>query len=307
MDKGNRLSHVFISYSRANIAYVEQLADHLQSQKITYWYDTSIETGQNWRDELATAIIRSSAVIVIMSKTASQSEWVSRELEIARDHKLPILPLLLDGDAFPTLVEIQFFSVVGEVMPTDDFYTTLRKSVYPNTTFFTDQLVAALVHEKDFERQASSEKFTEYIPSFIGIRQTLLEINAISVIKADGLDHDSIAAIHDTFFRYLTDWKPSFFLARLLKKTGVLCFIYEEDVSQETMDWVKKQQRDTEEEKLVLVDGVRTTSWVITVNKQKTHSYTVMLPMFPPAAASFYPGKKWLDNFLKRYSEKQNS
>jgi hypothetical protein len=298
------LSHVFISYSHANKDYVERLVNDLRSQQVTYWYDAAIETGRVWDKELVNAIIRSSVVILVMSAAARQSDWVSREIQVAIDHNLPILPLLLDGDVFPTLAHIQFFSVVSGNMPTQEFYSALLKIVYPNTTFFIDQFINALEHEKGFERQPPSEKFTGYIPGYIGIRQTWVDINAITVIKADGLTHDTIAAIHDTFFQYLTDWKPPFFLARILKKTGVLCFIYEEDVSQEMIDWVKKQQRDTEEEGLVLVDGVRTTSWVITLNNQKSHSNTILLPMFPPAVAAFHPGKAWVESFLKRYAEK---
>ena len=179
-------------------------------------------------------------------------------------------------------------------------------NISPQQTNFIDVFVAALEQEKGFERQPSSEKFKDNIPAYIGIHQSWFDINAIALIKADGLTHDAIAMIHDAFFQYLTDWKPPFFLARILKKTGVLCFIYEEDVSQETIDWVKKQQRDTEEEGLVLVDGVRTTSWVITLNHPKTYSNTVLLPMFPPAAAAFHPGKAWVEGFLKRYAGKHS-
>jgi len=96
----SRASHVFISYSRVNIAFVNRLIDDLQRQGITVWVDQSGLTPgtPDWETALRAAISRAHAVILIASEEARKSPYVKDELRLASEvYKLPIYPIWVAG------------------------------------------------------------------------------------------------------------------------------------------------------------------------------------------------------------------
>ena len=95
-----RATHVFISYSHANISFVHRLASDLQSNGITVWVDQSGLTPgtPDWETALRDAIGKAHAVILIASEEARKSPYVKDELRLAHDvHHLPIYPLWVAG------------------------------------------------------------------------------------------------------------------------------------------------------------------------------------------------------------------
>jgi hypothetical protein len=67
------------------------------------------------------------AALVVMTPAAEESEWVGREIHRAESKGKPILPRLLDGDAFFRLGETQYEPVVGGKMPSKAFVQRLRR------------------------------------------------------------------------------------------------------------------------------------------------------------------------------------
>ena len=95
-----RATHVFISYSRANISFVQRLVADLQRSGITVWIDQSGLTPgtPDWETALRNAIGKAHAVILIASEEARKSPYVKDELRLAHDvHHLPIYPLWVAG------------------------------------------------------------------------------------------------------------------------------------------------------------------------------------------------------------------
>ena len=91
---------VFISYSRKDFnevnAFVEMLKQHIPTLDI--WFDLDgIESGDEFRDKIISAIKRSRYVLFALSKNSDQSEWTRKELQFAKGKKIKIIPLLLDG------------------------------------------------------------------------------------------------------------------------------------------------------------------------------------------------------------------
>ena len=79
---------VFISYSRKDLAFVEQLAADLQAAGLDVWYDLSgLEGGERWRIEIEKAIQESQYVIVVLSPNSVASTWVEEEILFARNLK----------------------------------------------------------------------------------------------------------------------------------------------------------------------------------------------------------------------------
>lgn len=103
------MSHLFISYSRHDIAFVRHLKRLIEAEGLRVWVDeTGLRPSQHWWRRILTNIEVSAAMIVVMSPHASESQWVEREvLHADRLHK-PIFPVLLAGEVWPMLANIQY-------------------------------------------------------------------------------------------------------------------------------------------------------------------------------------------------------
>jgi hypothetical protein len=119
------MSNVFISYSRTDQPYARQLAEEMRRRGLNVWIDDRIEQGQHWFDEIEQAIMGAHAFVVIMTPDANGSEWVRKEVLLAKRENKPIYPLLLSGREFGLLIDIQYADVRGGRMPPEGFYHKL--------------------------------------------------------------------------------------------------------------------------------------------------------------------------------------
>jgi TIR domain-containing protein len=70
------------------------------------------------------------AFLIVMSPEAEQSEWVQKEVLLAKRYRRPIFPLLLRGEEMPILIDLQFADVKNGEMPGPDFYRRVTRSIY---------------------------------------------------------------------------------------------------------------------------------------------------------------------------------
>ena len=69
------MTQVFISYSRKDLDFVEQLATDLKAAGLEVWYDLSgLEGGARWRIEIEKAIRESQYVLIVLSPDSVVSE-----------------------------------------------------------------------------------------------------------------------------------------------------------------------------------------------------------------------------------------
>ena len=88
------MTQVFISYSRKDLAFVEQLASDLEDAGLNVWYDLSdLEGGSRWSKEIEKAIRESQYVLVVLSPDSVASKWVEEEFLFAGELKKKIIPL----------------------------------------------------------------------------------------------------------------------------------------------------------------------------------------------------------------------
>ncbi len=120
---------VFISYSHLDLAYVRKLAGYLEQANIKAWFDEEIVTGERWVSVIRDQIASCSAMIAVMTPAAEESVWVDRELAQADALARPILPLLLDGNVFFRLANLQYELVSGGQMPSRAFVDALRAAL----------------------------------------------------------------------------------------------------------------------------------------------------------------------------------
>jgi hypothetical protein len=123
--------HVFISYSHAaaDSAYVHRLAEYLTAARVVVWFDREIVSGSRWHAVIEERINSCDAFIVVMSPGARESQWVNREIDQADRQRKPIFPLLLEGDRFFRLADVQYEDVTGGRMPSPEYITQLPRQV----------------------------------------------------------------------------------------------------------------------------------------------------------------------------------
>lgn len=99
-----RYSHAFLSYATPDRAEVLKRAQAFQAAGLAYFQDVvSLNPGERYADVILENIDRSDLFVVFWSKAASQSAWVTREIDRALDAQrrspegLPdISPIVLD-------------------------------------------------------------------------------------------------------------------------------------------------------------------------------------------------------------------
>jgi hypothetical protein len=103
------MSHIFISYSSQDIEFVRYLRTLLESEGFAVWVDEArLTPGAGWWKDIEQNIERCAAFIVVMSPNAYESDWVEREILLAEHRKKPIYPVLLTGNAWSRMANIQY-------------------------------------------------------------------------------------------------------------------------------------------------------------------------------------------------------
>ncbi len=118
--------YVFVSYSHEDYEYVARLCGYLRSVGIEPWTDLGVQHGDRWAQTIEERLRSCLAFVPVMSTHARQSDWVRREILLAQNLEKPILPLLLSGDRFLELLDIQDNDVSGGALPGPAFLARLR-------------------------------------------------------------------------------------------------------------------------------------------------------------------------------------
>lgn len=102
------MAHIFISYSKQDIVFARHLRRLLEDQGFGVWMDeTQIVPSDLWWPTIEANIKTCGAFIVIMSPRSRPSVWVEREILYAERLKKPVFPILLEGEIWPRLANIQ--------------------------------------------------------------------------------------------------------------------------------------------------------------------------------------------------------
>ncbi|MGB7339136.1 MAG: toll/interleukin-1 receptor domain-containing protein [Phototrophicaceae bacterium] len=125
------MTHIFISYSRTDMDYVQKLEQRLLSEGFTVWRDNHIQSGDAWWQVVKANLRDCAAMIVVMSPRAALSPWVLRETAIADFLNKPVFPLLLKGeptgDAWSIYAFIHHTDVRDAYLPSTSFYDHLER------------------------------------------------------------------------------------------------------------------------------------------------------------------------------------
>lgn len=101
---------IFLSHTSADRDFAERLATDLRNEGCNvFTYFDAISPGESIAEKIATAILESDAVIILLSKESAQNPWVNSEIALARaqiERGAPrrILPVVIQKDS-----ELPFF------------------------------------------------------------------------------------------------------------------------------------------------------------------------------------------------------
>jgi hypothetical protein len=120
---------IFISYSHKDQDYVNKLVEAIKKQELTWWVDNKIDYGDQWTREIEENLKKCQVFLLVMSPSSKESDWVKRELTFAQQLKKPIFPLLLDGEIWFQVIDIQIIDVKGGKLPPDIFFNKVRSKL----------------------------------------------------------------------------------------------------------------------------------------------------------------------------------
>jgi len=128
---------IFISYSRKDQDYVNKLVEALREQELPWWIDNKIDYGDQWTREIKENIKKCQIFLLVMSPSSEESDWVQRELTFAQHLRKPIFPLLLDGEIWFQVIDIQTTGVLGGELPPASFFNKIRSKLNNKTSELT--------------------------------------------------------------------------------------------------------------------------------------------------------------------------
>jgi tetratricopeptide (TPR) repeat protein len=106
------MSHIFVSYSRKDSSFVDQLIQDIEKRGIAVWVDREdIAGGETWRAAIADAIRECLAFVIVLSPNSTKSKNVSKELSLAESHNRQIIPLLYQLCEIPPTLEYQLAEI----------------------------------------------------------------------------------------------------------------------------------------------------------------------------------------------------
>lgn len=130
----------FISYSHKDESYLQRLLVHLmplsRQSRLDLWVDKRIKVGDKWRDEIQTALARSSIAILLISADFMASDFIVENelapLLTAAEHRgTRILPLIVSPSRFLRDKRLSVFQAANDpALPLSALTPEQRENVF---------------------------------------------------------------------------------------------------------------------------------------------------------------------------------
>lgn len=122
------MSHVFISYSKEDGEFAENVQHRLQQAGFTVWRDVQLRGGEDWRQGIDDGIRKAFALIIVMSPDAKNSEYVTYEWAFAWGVGIKVIPILFKStNLHPRLESLQYLNFTNrDARPWNELFELLR-------------------------------------------------------------------------------------------------------------------------------------------------------------------------------------
>lgn len=94
------MSDIFISYAKSDKKIAKSLAEVLEQQGWSVWWDIKNPPGRTFHEVISEALAASKCVIVLWSKDSVKSHWVNEEAIEASRRKI-LVPALIEDASIP--------------------------------------------------------------------------------------------------------------------------------------------------------------------------------------------------------------
>ncbi|MFZ1041762.1 MAG: SUMF1/EgtB/PvdO family nonheme iron enzyme [Anaerolineales bacterium] len=119
------MGHIFISYSHKDTEYVHRLQEDLLKQGFSVWIDDRIDYDAPWPKIIQDHLNNCDVIILIVSENSFESEWVQKEVARAKRIGKLVLPILLDGNMWPSVESTQGMDAKNKELLPEKFYERL--------------------------------------------------------------------------------------------------------------------------------------------------------------------------------------
>jgi len=164
---------IFISHSSDDSAIAFILCEAFEEQGVKCWIaPRDIKVGLPYAQSIVEGIENSKALVILFSSNSNSSDGVRKELEIATNSKIPVIPLRIEN-IFPTKA-MKFYIMDNHWMDAinpksmDDFnrfVVEVKNIINPDDidTFGYELLLT----DTNIAKEEKTNNFTEYIIPFI--------------------------------------------------------------------------------------------------------------------------------------------
>ncbi len=95
---------IFVSHSNKDKTFVKAIIDNLPKSYHSWIDERKIIAGENFENKITQAIIDDNTILVLfVSDHSVKSKWVQKELQLAKQNSIPIIPIILDNSAIELL------------------------------------------------------------------------------------------------------------------------------------------------------------------------------------------------------------
>jgi len=105
--------YIFVAYSHADRELVYPEIERLHNLGYRIWYDEGIDPGNEWPEEIAQALAKSSFFVVFISPDAVKSVYVRNEIAFALEYKKKYLAIHLKETELPMGLKLQIGNMQG--------------------------------------------------------------------------------------------------------------------------------------------------------------------------------------------------
>lgn len=129
------MSNVFLSHSHADKPFARRLAARLEAEGHGVWIDEAeINIGDSLIEKIRDGIDQVDYVAAILSSASIESEWVTRELDIAssreiEEKRVVVLPLLVEHVKLPGFLKGKFYGDFTDEAKFDEMLSLLLRKL----------------------------------------------------------------------------------------------------------------------------------------------------------------------------------
>ena len=123
---------VFVSYSRKDSAMAEFLCQALDSINVSYWIDRNgVFSGDNYKERIVDAILSCKIFLFISSKNSNASKHTTREVGIAFQSDIPVVPVKIDDANYAKSIyyDLVFIDWIDMIETTEEAVEKFKKSI----------------------------------------------------------------------------------------------------------------------------------------------------------------------------------